>query len=109
MIVNRIGQLSRKIVHVAGTNNHWADILSRVIDRRPVESIKSLMISNLYIKNDITLSHEGLRYDDADYFEMLPRNTNVLAIKCLRDISSDNKSRYLILGYQPSAWNNVKR
>ncbi|KAL0229593.1 hypothetical protein GEMRC1_014210 [Eukaryota sp. GEM-RC1] len=42
-----------EIEHVAGTNNQWADMLSRVIDRRPVETIKSLLISNHTIRNDI--------------------------------------------------------
>ncbi|KAL0247937.1 hypothetical protein GEMRC1_003176 [Eukaryota sp. GEM-RC1] len=79
------------MVHVAGTNNQWADMLSRVIDRRPVETIKSLTISNLSIKSDLTLSYEGLLYDDADCVEMLPRDSNVLAIKCLRNLSTDNK------------------
>ncbi|KAL0239651.1 hypothetical protein GEMRC1_009759 [Eukaryota sp. GEM-RC1] len=80
-----------EIEHVAGTNNQWADMLSRVIDRRPVETIKSLLISNHTIKNDIILSHEVLIYDEADYVEMLPCNTNILAIKSLQDLSTYNK------------------
>ncbi|KAL0229243.1 hypothetical protein GEMRC1_013862 [Eukaryota sp. GEM-RC1] len=80
-----------EIEHVAGTNNQWADMLSRVIDRRPVETIKSLLISNHTIRNDIILSHEGLIYDEADYVEMLPCNTNILAIKSLQDLSTYNK------------------
>ncbi|KAL0229594.1 hypothetical protein GEMRC1_014211 [Eukaryota sp. GEM-RC1] len=86
-----LSEFDFEIEHIAGTNNQWADMLSRVIDRRPVETIKSLLISNHTIRNDIILSHEGLIYDEADYVEMLPCNTNILAIKSLQDLSSYNK------------------
>ncbi|KAL0231478.1 hypothetical protein GEMRC1_010882 [Eukaryota sp. GEM-RC1] len=86
-----LSEFDFEIVHVAGKNNQWADMLSRVIDRRPIDTIKSLTISNPSIKNDITLCYEGLRFNDADYYETLPRITSVLAIKCLRDLSFDNK------------------
>ncbi|KAL0242753.1 hypothetical protein GEMRC1_005316 [Eukaryota sp. GEM-RC1] len=66
-------------------------MLSRAIDRRQVETIKSLLISNHTIRNDIILSREGLIYDEANYVEMLPCNTNILAIKSLQDLSTYNK------------------
>ncbi|KAL0238106.1 hypothetical protein GEMRC1_012579 [Eukaryota sp. GEM-RC1] len=66
-------------------------MLSRVIDRNPVETIKSVNLIERHTEDHITLNRNDLRYDEANYIESQPHDNSVYVISNLRELSTDGK------------------
>ncbi|KAL0252144.1 hypothetical protein GEMRC1_001356 [Eukaryota sp. GEM-RC1] len=85
-------EYSFEIEHVAGEDNQWADMLSRVIDRSPIETIKSVILTDHVSDRNIVLNQMDMRHNGDDYTELrFIKDNSTYVINNLRELSVDNQ------------------